>query len=63
MAKEVQKLCGAVLPNLKGGPDFECEKEEGHNGKHSSYDGGMWTNGGAERLREERRKQLEAEPF
>jgi hypothetical protein len=61
MAK-VQKLCGAVLPNLKSGPDFECEREQGHQGKHSSL-GVQWTDCGAERLREERRKQIEAEPF
>ena len=62
MAKEVQKLCGATLPNSNG-LDFECEKEEGHKGKHGSRAGGWWTDGGAERLREERRKQIEAEPF
>jgi hypothetical protein len=62
MAK-VMQLCGARCPNMKGGPDFECEREQDHKGKHSSIAGGFWTDGGAERLREERRKKIEAEPF
>jgi hypothetical protein len=62
MAK-VTKLCGATCPNKKGGPDFECELEEGHRGKHLSAAGGFWNDGGAQRLREERRLKIEAEPF
>jgi hypothetical protein len=34
-----------------------------HRGKHVSTAGGSWTDGGAERLREERRLKIEAEPF
>lgn len=61
MAKE---LCEATCPNPRGGIDFVCEREKGHKGKHDSVSGGMtWTDGGAERLREERRKAIEAEPF
>jgi hypothetical protein len=62
MAK-VKQLCGATRPDEKGGPDFECEREQGHKGKHSSEAGGFWTDSGAERLREERRRKFEAEPF
>jgi len=62
--KEVQKLCNSVLPNLKGGPDWSCSKLSGHSGKHDSRDGGgTWSDAGAERLAEEKRKQFEAEPF
>jgi hypothetical protein len=60
MAKE---LCEATCPDVKGGPDFECERKPGHKGKHESLAGGYWTDGGAERLREERRERFEAEPF
>ncbi len=62
MAK-IAKLCGSTCPNQQGGPDFECEREDNHRGKHESIAGGYWTDSGAERLREERRKAIEAEPF
>jgi len=62
MAK-VTQLCGATCPDVKGGPDFECEREQVHKGKHSSEGVGYWTDGGAERLREECRLKFEAEPF
>ena len=59
----VKQLCEATCPDQKGGPDFECELQEGHRGKHESIAGGYWTDRGAERLREERRKKFESEPF
>jgi hypothetical protein len=60
----VKKLCGATCPDQKGGPDIQCEREENHKGKHDSITRGLsFTDGGAERLREERRKKFESEPF
>lgn len=63
MASEVRKLCPSTCPDEKGGPEFECELTEGHRGKHESVAGGFWTDAGADRLREERRKAIEQEPF
>lgn len=62
MARETGVVkCSATCPN-KYGRDFQCERPKGHKGKHR--DGAsMWTDDGAERLREERRKAIEAEPF
>ncbi len=63
MAK-VKQLCGATCPDKHGGPDIQCERKENHKGKHDSITHGLtWTDAGAARLREERRKKFEAEPF
>ena len=71
----VKQLCEATCPDDGGGPDYVCELPEGHDEQRHSRppgvkwsqkhrDGGVtWTNGGAERLKEERRKKFEAEPF
>jgi hypothetical protein len=45
--------CGATHPNENGGPDYVCERKKGHSGKHDSPVGPMWTDGGAERVRQE----------
>jgi hypothetical protein len=58
-----KELCAATCPDQRGGADFECELKEGHRGKHESLAGGYWNDAGAERLREERRRKFEAEPF
>jgi hypothetical protein len=62
----VTKLCEAVCPDEKGGPDIQCERKENHKGKHDSITHGLsWTDGGAERIRAElaRRAEIEREPF
>jgi hypothetical protein len=56
-------LCGATHPNPYGGPDYECEREVNHKGKHDGSTGPTWNDAGAEIAREERRKKFEAEPF
>jgi len=62
------KQCEATCPDTKGG-DFECELEEGHSKFKKHRQGGMtWTDGGAQRVREElaekvRRAEIEREPF
>ena len=61
MAK-VTKLCGATHPNPNG-LDYQCEREEGHKGKHDCLTGPTWTDEGAARAREELRKQIELEAF
>jgi hypothetical protein len=61
--KAKQEKCRATCPDVKGGPDFCCERAAGHSGKHDSTAGGYWTDGGSERLREERLKKFQAEPF
>jgi hypothetical protein len=57
--KKEQK-CGAACPDMKGGPDFVCELEEHSKFKKHRQGGVSWTDGGAERLREEKAaKQME----
>ncbi len=59
---KVKTLCVATHPNPNG-LDYQCEREDGHAGKHNCSTGLMWTNKGAERAKEELKKQIELEPF
>ena len=59
--KVQQEKCGATCPDQHGGPDYICELRKGHRGKHDSVAGGFWTDGGAERLRQEIAAKAEGE--
>lgn len=48
-----KEICKATCPDERGGPDFLCGRSEGHSGKHDDPNGPTWTDGGAERIREE----------
>jgi hypothetical protein len=48
-----KEKCGATCPNERGGEDFVCRRPAGHSGKHDDPNGPTWTEGGAERLRQE----------
>jgi hypothetical protein len=53
MSEQSLAKCGARLPNTRGGDDFICELAPHNKYKKHRIGGVTWTDGGAERIRQE----------
>ena len=51
--RQISEKCGARLPNVRGGEDYVCELAPHSKFQKHCFGGVRWTDGGAERIRQE----------